>query len=187
MTKPHRTVQDRQHEPPFSSPRGPSWTELPSPSSCGRQHTVSAPGEAHSSLGDQGVYWDLVRSAWLTTCVPDLSLSRSRCQGPHQKSHYEHRLPGVTQGPQVNKILFPGKKFQAWQVTSQLPGESRAFLWARLTFSWKILFCLELHVSESRNTINVPILLFRSICLAQERKCLPLRPLDPDTCWERTH
>lgn len=158
------------------SHRGPTWTEFPSLSSHGRQHTVSAAGEAHSSLGAQGAYWDLVRSAWLTTCVPGLSLSPPGVKAPTINILLAETL-WCNPRPPSKQDPVTWQEIPSLRVTSQLPGQSRAFLWARLTLYWSFYSCLDLQASESRNTINFPILLFLGICLAQRKKCLPLRPL----------
>lgn len=123
----------------FSSPRRPTWTEFPSPSSRGRQHTVSAAGEAHSSLSGQGAYWDLIRSAWPTTCVPGLSLSPPGVKAPTINILLAETL-WCDPRPPSKQDPVTWQEIPSLRVTSQLPGQSRAFLWARSTLYWKFLF-----------------------------------------------
>ena len=97
---------------------------------CDNMHGVSPAREAHLKLGVQRFYWSLVPQAWLTICMADLSLhvlvsmsqrlslsvshlslSCSKDGGDivqmgqrlRHKSYCWHRLPGMAQGPEVNR------------------------------------------------------------------------------------
>lgn len=166
-----RRIQNRQHEPPDLLSQGTHVGQsFPLPAA----HTE----EALSSLGAQGVYWDLVRSAWLTTCGPDLSLSRSRCQGPHHESRYENHTTWRDPRPPTKQDPLTWQEFPSWRGYLPAACESRAFLWARLTLSWKILFLSRASSVWEQKYNKLPnISLFGH---------MPVEAPTPDTWWERT-
>lgn len=72
---------ETRHEPPPVFSQWNLWTVHNSPSNNVWQHAGASPArEAHPSLGIQGLYWGLVISTWLPTCVADLSSRSSRGQ-----------------------------------------------------------------------------------------------------------